>query len=359
MVKAAIAAVKGLVAIIAAGGWVAVVVIIVICLIGLLVGSIFGIFFSGEDSGTGRAMPAVVQELTTEFYTKVDDIKSKNTHDILDMDTMSINWKEVLAVYAVKINSDPDNPAEVATIDDKKVEQLRGVLNDMTSLSYSTKTETHNRTVTDDEGNETDEEVTVVILTISLTQKTVDEMATQYGFSQTQKDQLKELLSPEYDDLWAALLGGYSQGSGAIGTPDGSFVPKDIFNYPIGEGFSITSRFGYRKDPFTGETKFHGGLDIGAPEGTPIIAAANGTVIVANSTDSWGGGYGYYVKIKHNETYSTVYAHCSRIAVANGQDVKQGEVIAYVGTTGNSTGNHLHFEVWKDGDRTDPLAYFE
>jgi uncharacterized membrane protein len=78
MVKAAIAAIKGLVALIAAGGWVAVVIIIVICLIGLLVGSIFGVFFSGEDSGTGRSMPSVVQELTTEFYDKIEEIKSSN-----------------------------------------------------------------------------------------------------------------------------------------------------------------------------------------------------------------------------------------------------------------------------------------
>jgi murein DD-endopeptidase MepM/ murein hydrolase activator NlpD len=363
MVKAAIAAIKGLVAIIAAGGWIAVVVIIVICLIGLLVGSIFGIFFSGEDSGTGRSMPAVVQELTTEFYNKVEDIKAENTYDALDMDTMAINWSQVLAVYAVKVNTAPDNPAEVATLDDSKVEQLRNVMNDILTLNSSTKTESHERTVTTENSDgtttETTETVTITTLTITLSHKTADEMATQYGFSQTQIDQMHELLSPEYDNLWAALLGGYSNGKGEIGTPDSSHTPKDIFDWPIGAGFSITSNFGYRKDPFTGETKYHGGVDIGAPGGTPILAAADGTVIVANSSDSWGGGYGYYVKIQHNDTYSTTYAHCSRIAVTNGQQVKKGEVIAYVGTTGNSTGNHLHFEVWKNGARANPLDYFE
>ncbi|MDL2287048.1 M23 family metallopeptidase [Eubacteriales bacterium OttesenSCG-928-G02] len=85
----------------------------------------------------------------------------------------------------------------------------------------------------------------------------------------------------------------------------------------------------------------------------------HGIVVVANSSDSWGGGWGYYVKIKHNDTYSTLYAHASRIAVINGQEVKKGQVIAYVGTTGNSTGNHLHFEVYKDGSRTNPLGYFD
>jgi murein DD-endopeptidase MepM/ murein hydrolase activator NlpD len=363
MVKAAIAAIKGLVALIAAGGWIAVVIIIVICLIGLLVGSIFGVFFSGEDSGTGRSMPSVVSELTTEFYNKVEEIKTNNTHDVVDMNAMSINWPQVLAVYAVKVNTDPDNPAEVATLDDSKVGLLRGVLNDMATLKSELKTETQERTVTttnaDGSITESTETVTIIRLIISLEQKSADDMATQYGFSQTQKDQMHELLSPDYADLWVQLLGGYSGGAGEIGIADGSHIPKDIFDWPIGEGFSITSGYGYRKDPFTGETKFHSGQDIAAPEGTPILAAADGTVIIANSTDSWGGGYGYHVKIQHSDTYATLYAHCSRIAVVNGQEVKKGQVIAYVGTTGNSTGNHLHFEVWKDGVRTNPMGYYE
>ena len=108
------------------------------------------------------------------------------------------------------------------------------------------------------------------------------------------------------------------------------------------------------------ETSYHGGLDIGAPEGTPILAAADGIVVVANSTDSLGGGWGYYVKIQHTGTaYSTLYAHCSRIAVAKNQEVKKGEVIGYVGSTGRSTGNHLHWEVYKDGARINPLDFFE
>ena len=104
---------------------------------------------------------------------------------------------------------------------------------------------------------------------------------------------------------------------------------------------------------------YHGGTDIAAPAGTPILAAADGTVEIANGTDAWGGGYGYYVKIRHNDSLETLYAHCSSLCVSAGQKVKQGEVIAYVGTTGNSTGNHLHFEVRVDGQKTDALAYFE
>ena len=93
--------------------------------------------------------------------------------------------------------------------------------------------------------------------------------------------------------------------------------------------------------------------------GTPILTAADGTVTIANAIDTWGGGYGYYIKINHNDTFDTLYAHCSSICVTVGQEVKQGEVIGYVGTTGNSTGNHLHFEVWQNGERTDALGYLK
>jgi murein DD-endopeptidase MepM/ murein hydrolase activator NlpD len=229
----------------------------------------------------------------------------------------------------------------------------------MVSLSHSLQTSEQEQTVTDEDGKETTETVEITTLTIRLEHKTAEEMAVQYGFSQTQTEQMRLLLSPEYADLWAALLGGYAGGSGEIGVPDGSRIPTGIFTYPIGEGHNITSLFGYRRDPFSGETKYHGGVDIEAPAGTPILAAADGVVVVANATDSWGGGWGYYVKIQHNEEFSTLYAHCSQIAVTNGQEVKQGEVIGYVGTTGQSTGNHLHWEVYQNGARVDPLGWFE
>jgi len=156
-VKAAISATKGLVSLIAAGGWVAVVVIIIICLIALLVGSVFGIFFSGEDSGTGRSMPAVVSELTAEFYGGIDIIKNQHVYDVLDVDAMAIDWTQVLAVYAVKLNTDSGSATEVVTLDDKKVDKLHNILHDMASMSYYLKTEKHERTVTvtDDEGNNT------------------------------------------------------------------------------------------------------------------------------------------------------------------------------------------------------------
>lgn len=101
----------------------------------------------------------------------------------------------------------------------------------------------------------------------------------------------------------------------------------------------------------------HKGLDIAGPYGTPIVAAADGQVIEANSTDSWGMSWGYYVLIYHNGTYTTRYAHMSSVAVSSGQYVTAGTVIGYEGATGNVTGPHLHFEVYQNGVRVDPMQF--
>ena len=101
----------------------------------------------------------------------------------------------------------------------------------------------------------------------------------------------------------------------------------------------------------------HKGLDIAGPYGTPIVAAADGQVIEANSTDSWGMSWGYYVLIYHNGTYTTRYAHMSSVAVSTGQYVTAGTVIGYEGATGNVTGPHLHFEVYQNGTRVDPMQF--
>lgn len=95
----------------------------------------------------------------------------------------------------------------------------------------------------------------------------------------------------------------------------------------------------------TGEISYHSGTDIVVPEGTPILAAADGNVTIANATDGWGGSYGYYVKIDHGGGRTTLYADCCSICVTVGQQMKSGQVIAYVGHTGRATGPHLHFEV--------------
>jgi murein DD-endopeptidase MepM/ murein hydrolase activator NlpD len=117
----------------------------------------------------------------------------------------------------------------------------------------------------------------------------------------------------------------------------------------------IASGFGYRIDPVYKTTKFHAGLDFSAPQGTPIYATADGTVTTAGST---GNGFGNHVVINHGYGYETLYGHMYRVKATNGQLVKRGEVIGWVGSTGKSTGPHCHYEVHKNGEKIDPIYFF-
>ena len=221
-VKAIIAATKALISAIIAGGWVAVVIIIVICLIGLLVGSCFGIFFSGEDSGTGQTMQTVVREINTDYDAKLEKIKSSVSYDVLEMSGGRAVWKEVLAVYSVKTTTDPDNPQEVATIDDSKKAILKDIFWQMNEISSQTETKTEEVITETDDGHgnivETETTVTRTYLYITVSHKTADEMADKYGFNTDQRKQLAELLADENDSMWSAVLYGIGTGDGEIVT---------------------------------------------------------------------------------------------------------------------------------------------
>jgi len=219
-VKAIIAATKALIAAIAAGGWIAVLVIVIICLIGLLIGSCFGIFFSGEDSGSGYTMQNVVQEINDDYQQQIDTTKANLSHDVLEMSGSRAVWPEVLAVYAVKTTTDPDNPQEVATMDDGKKAILTDIFWEMNQISSraETRTETVITETDDGHGNivETETTVTQTYLYITVSHKTAEEMAAQYGFDEEQKEQLAELLAEENRSLWSAVLYGIYTEDGAI-----------------------------------------------------------------------------------------------------------------------------------------------
>jgi murein DD-endopeptidase MepM/ murein hydrolase activator NlpD len=119
------------------------------------------------------------------------------------------------------------------------------------------------------------------------------------------------------------------------------------------EGAELSSTFGNREDPFNGRRAFHAGMDFAAAAGTPIRAAAAGTVAFAG----FNAAYGWSVEIAHGNSLVTRYAHASRLLVARGTAVRQGDTIAQVGSSGRATGPHLHFEVLKDGAATDPQRY--
>ena len=219
-VKAIIAATKALIAAIAAGGWIAVLVIVIICLIGLLIGSCFGIFFSGEDSGSGYTMQNVVQEINDDYQQQIDTTKANLSYDVLEMSGSRAVWPEVLAVYAVKTTTDPDNPQEVATMDDSKKAILTDIFWEMNQISSRTETRTETVITETDDGNgnivETETTVTQTYLYITVSHKTAEEMAAQYGFDEEQKEQLAELLDEENRSLWSAVLYGIYTEDGAI-----------------------------------------------------------------------------------------------------------------------------------------------
>lgn len=133
-------------------------------------------------------------------------------------------------------------------------------------------------------------------------------------------------------------------------SPDGKSVRKALLRTPV-DATRISSGFGRRKHPILGYTRMHKGLDFAASSGTPIRAAGDGVVEKAG----WFGGYGKYVRIRHNGTYSTAYGHMSRLRVKPGQRIKQGQVIGNVGSTGRSTGPHLHYEVLVKGKQVNPI----
>ncbi len=137
-----------------------------------------------------------------------------------------------------------------------------------------------------------------------------------------------------------------------LGSGYHSLRPVGMFRFPLNSG-SITSRFGVIRRGIPGR---HRGIDISAPRGTPIYAAADGVVSAAQYHHSWGN----YVRIEHANGYTTIYAHASRFAsgIRSGVKVIRGQVIAYVGNTGNSYGHHLHFEIWRNGNLVNPLRYF-
>ena len=211
-VKAIIAGVKSLVAAIAAGGWVAVVIIIVLMLVALIVGSCFGIFFASEDTNSPMTMQSVVHEINMDYQSSLDTIRNMTIHDKLESSGSRAVWPEVLAVYAVRVNTDLNNPQDVASMDNAKKAILEEIFWAMNQINY--RVETTEETVivedVDEEGNIIETETTQVITTlyINVTHKTAMTMAYEYGFTEEQKQMLNELLQDENASMWSAVLYG-------------------------------------------------------------------------------------------------------------------------------------------------------
>ena len=357
-----LASLHSLITILAAGAGAALGIVIVICLVAFVSGSAYGIFFAANaPNAASVTVREAVETLTAEYRDRLEEISDTVQHDRQDItandDVYYIRWQDVLAVFSSYV-AGSEQGAPVAALTEEQVDKLREIMWAMNAVDYSTRAETAVIETTDKNGKSTTTEITETVLVIELTHKTPDEMAADYHFTTRQNTYLQLLQDPQYEELWAELLGGFAQGGGEVMSPDGTRAPTGTLQWPLPVAGTITSQFGHRVDPITGEASSHTGTDIACAEGTPILAAADGVVTVANSLDSWGGSYGYYIQIDHGGGLETLYAHCSSICVTTDQQVQAGQVIGYVGHTGRATGNHLHLEVHVNGSRTDAMRYF-
>ena len=357
-----LASLHSLVTAIATGISVALSIIIVICLVAFVSGSAYGIFFAANAPNENAVtVQEAVETLTGEYRDRLEEISNTIQHDRQDIvandDVYFIRWQDVLAVFSSYVSGN-EFGSSVASLEEEQVDKLREIMWEMNEVDYSTHPETITIDTTDEDGNQATAEITETVLVIELTHKTPDEMVADYHFSTRQNTYLQLLQDPQYEELWAELLGGFAQGGGELMNPDSTRTPTGTLQWPLPVAGTITSQFGHRVDPITGEVSSHTGTDIACAEGTPILAAADGVITVANGLDSWGGSYGYYIQINHGGGLETLYAHCSSICVTTGQQVQTGQVIGYVGHTGRATGNHLHLEVLINKTRADSMSFF-
>ena len=206
--KAVIAGVKALVAAIAAGGWVAVLIIVIIVLVALVAGSIFAIFIPAEQNGI--TVYDVMGELDREFHNKEQELLANCQYDVLTYEGEMADWNEIVAIYAVKLNLDTENPQEIATFDEAKADELRNIYRTMNTVRLETRTETKEvkKQVRDENGNlkEVTETVTTTYVTVKRTGLTALQAADEYDFTDYQIEMLTMLLDEKNDELWQGLL---------------------------------------------------------------------------------------------------------------------------------------------------------
>lgn len=209
-IKGIIAGTKALISFLLAGGWIALIIIIVICLIGVLLNSHFGIFFSGEKTSKNSiTMQDVIAECNNEFYDKLQTIQDENEHEEYVLEGKLASWKDMLVIYTVKV-SKGINENDVITIDDNKKQIMKDIFWNMNSLSSEVKTES----ITE-QGVNTDElptEIEKEVLHIIITSKTSEQMSKEYAFNELQLEQYNELLSDEYSSLWNGIIYGIDSG---------------------------------------------------------------------------------------------------------------------------------------------------
>lgn len=334
-------------------------------IVAAVLGSPMGILFAGE-SNDPNAIPisVIVQETNRDFGQAINDIITAHPectqvemhYDYPEGTTWASDWPEVLAVFAV--NTNLNNDQDVIVIDEQKKQQLQDTFWLMHSLNSTVETIVTEIEVPDEAENDTgtvkvahtkEEEKKVpkthteiqtsYTLHITVSSKTIAELESTLAFNQDQRDILQQLLSDEMRPYLVSLVG-----TGTSGVPGTLQWPLPGYTY-ISTQFGVPDAFG---------RPGHKGIDIPALAGTPILAAHSGTVRLAATSTS----YGNQVMVDSGDGLTTRYAHMITYIVTPGQSVTTGEVLGYVGSTGASTGNHLHFEVMRNDVLVDPLSIF-
>lgn len=364
LAKTARAAVRTLAVWIGMGG----VVLLLVMVAGAaaaIIGSPMGILFA-DETGDPNAIPiaSIVQETNAAFGQAINEIVAAHPEcDEVDLQyhyeagrTWQSFWPEVLAVFAVQANLGEDG--NVVVIDAANAQKIKDTFWAMHEIASEVETveiepEPEEEPEGNDENNESGGGETAApapryryILHISVSGKTADEMADNHYFTADQRDILRQLLSDEMRPMLLALCGIGAAG----GELPGGGAAAGTLQWPL-PGYTTISCGFDEPDAIHGQP--HKGIDIPAPEGTPILAAHDGTVLVSG----WNDSYGNQVLLDNGAGLATRYAHMSEAAVTAGEAVTAGQVIGYVGSTGESTGSHLHFEVIIDGQRVNGMQH--
>lgn len=309
----------------------------------------------------GSAIREVIREVNKDYNNRLEEIK-QTPHDEIRTEGTPPDWRSVLAVYTARTSQDIESADDIEMSEAQK-ELLKTIFWDMNELSAHTEPDgakvqtytiaptmvpwdpsdptqpTHPGTPT--APTEPEQPVTLVI---TMTGKTAAEAAELYQLTAEQRSHMEEMLRPENAALLNEVLWDIPYISGAV---------VDGWAYPLPEEGTITEYYGMRVHPITGAWVLHQGLDIGVAEGTPIFAVRAGTVTAATYNDSAGN----YVTIDHADGFRSIYMHMAVYIVSAGQEVAAGQVIGYVGSTGESTGPHLHIGISYNGVYLDPQGY--
>lgn len=240
IIKAIIMATKALISAIIAGGWVAVVVIIVICLIAMICTSIFGIFFSNEKDVGEKTMSSVIRELNTEFTNKITEIQKNTEHNEYEISSNKAEWKDIISLYAVVISNGEDQ-TDVITLDDNKISKLKEIFWKMNTITSSVSEIEKEYEITDENGNIKTEKKKIKMLHIDVRSKSLQEMIELYNLNTKQKQQLAELQKEEYNSMWSYMLYGSSAGSNDIVEVAKQYI-GNIGGQPFWSWYGFSSR---------------------------------------------------------------------------------------------------------------------